>query len=262
MTCKIVLAAVMMLPFGTGAALADEEDCHVPMARWQPRSAVERMAEARVDPATLGIIGLKREEGCKMPEQDDKLQNGKSSAPCGGEIMVRVWDPLIRVFHWGLVTSFAVAWVSAEYWDDLHETAGYVAASLIAVRLVWGLVGPRYARFTQLIKGSKAITGYIRAMIDGSERRYIGHNPAGAAMIVLLILGMLGTAGSGWMMTLPEYSHVRWVKDLHEVMANGMLFLVALHVGGVVLASWRHGENLARAMVTGRKKSAGHNDIA
>ncbi len=177
-------------------------------------------------------------------------------------MMVRVWDPLVRIFHWSLVASFAIAWLSAEESNTLHEQAGYVAAGLIGFRLIWGFVGSRYARFAQFLKGPGTVIGYLRAMVAGSEPRHLGHNPAGAVMVVALLLGMAGTAWTGWMMTLPQYTRVEWVKEGHEALAIGMLFLVALHVGGVLLASWRHGENLARAMITGRKRQAGPTDIA
>lgn len=175
--------------------------------------------------------------------------------------MIRVWDPLVRFFHWSLVASFAIAWLSAEEFDTLHEQAGYVAAGLIVFRLIWGLVGPRYARFAEFLKGPGTVISYFRAMVAGTEPRYLGHNPAGAVMIVVLLLGMAATAWTGWLMTLPQYARVEWVKESHEVLASGMLVLVALHVTGVFLASWRHGENLARAMITGRKRPAGPADI-
>ena len=101
---------------------------------------------------------------------------------------VKVWDPFVRLFHWGLATSFVIAWISADEWDTLHHWAGYAAGSLIALRLVWGLIGTRYARLTQFIKSPATTIGYIGDVIRGRERRYIGHNPAGAAMVMLLIL--------------------------------------------------------------------------
>lgn len=205
---------------------------------------------------------------------------------------VRVWDPLVRVFHWSLVAVFIVAWLSAEESGFLHEWSGYIAAGLIGLRLIWGLVGSHYARFSQFVRGPTATLAYLRDVLKGREARYLGHNPAGAAMIVALLLTMSGTAFSGWLLEnpariamLPEmpgivapahadedgeyggYSTRRedggeFVEEAHEVLANLMLVLVVLHIGGVALASMRHRENLVRAMITGRKRPAEPGDMA
>ena len=204
---------------------------------------------------------------------------------------VRVWDPLVRVFHWGLVGAFATAWLAADEVQPLHELAGYAVAGLVGFRLVWGLVGSRHARFARFVKGPRATLAYLGDMVHGRERRYLGHNPAGAAMIVALLITLSGTAFTGWLMAEPERVALlpampaivapAWadddddrfenggrsevegpLKDVHEALANLMLLLAALHVGGVVLASFRHHENLARAMVTGDKRAPGPGDIA
>ena len=64
--------------------------------------------------------------------------------------MIRVWDPLVRAFHWTLVASFVVCWLSAQVWEDLHAWAGYVAGALALARVVWGFVGGGYARFSSV----------------------------------------------------------------------------------------------------------------
>lgn len=169
--------------------------------------------------------------------------------------MVKIWDPLVRVFHWSLVASFAVAWISAEEWKDLHYWAGYAAGSLIAFRLVWGLIGPRYARFTQFVKSPAAVAGYLGDMVKGCERRHLGHNPAGGLMILALLVTMGAVGFTGWLSTTDAYWGVEWVEEAHETLASILLGLVGLHVLGVVVASLRHRENLVRAMWTGRKKA-------
>ncbi|MHC8493124.1 cytochrome b/b6 domain-containing protein [Thalassospira sp. SM2505] len=175
---------------------------------------------------------------------------------------VKVWDPFIRLFHWGLAASFVIAWITADEWDTLHHWAGYAAGSLIALRLVWGLVGTRYARFTQFIKSPAATIGYLRDIMRGREQRYLGHNPAGAAMIVALMLAMAGCAFTGWLSTTNAFWGSDWLEEIHEFLANGLLILVLLHVGGVLLASLRHHENLVRSMVNGRKRRPMSDDIA
>ncbi|NMM42906.1 cytochrome B [Rhodospirillaceae bacterium KN72] len=175
---------------------------------------------------------------------------------------IRVWDPVVRLFHWGLVASFAIAWISAEEWNDLHETAGYVAGGLIAVRLVWGLIGTRYARFWQFVRRPATVIGYLGDMLKGREARYIGHNPAGGAMVLALLACMAVLVATGWMGTLDAFWGVEWVEEVHETFANLLLALVGVHVLGVVWASLKHGESLVRAMVNGRKKAPEPGDVA
>ena len=174
---------------------------------------------------------------------------------------VRIWDPFVRVFHWCLVASFAVAWLTAEDWKALHMWAGYAAGSLIALRLLWGVVGTRYARFSQFVRSPLAVAAYVRDIVTGREARYLGHNPAGGLMILALIATMATVSVTGWMQTTDAYWGVEWVEELHEAVANLMLGLVGLHVLGVMVASLRHRENLIRAMLTGRKRSPGAADI-
>jgi len=169
--------------------------------------------------------------------------------------MVAVWDPFVRLFHWSLVASFAVAWFSAARSDDVHTWAGYVAAMLVASRLVWGLVGTRHARFSDFVRSPAAVASYIRDIAAGRETRFLGHNPAGGAMILVLLAMMAATAFTGWLETTDSYYGIAWVQDTHGYLAYGLLVLVALHVAGVVLASLRHRENLVRALITGLKRA-------
>jgi len=216
----------------------------------------------------------------------DAATQDTPSMDAGTSGKVRVWDPLVRVFHWGLVAAFATAWLTADELETTHEIAGYVVAGLVAFRLIWGIVGGQYARFAQFLKGPAAIIAYLGDMTLGRERRYLGHNPAGAAMILALLVTLSGTAFTGWLMAepgrvvmLPDLPQIvapafadddghksgaggeEALEELHEILANLMLLLAALHVGGVVLASFRHHENLARAMVTGDKRAPGPGDI-
>ena len=175
--------------------------------------------------------------------------------------MIRVWDPFVRTFHWALAASFAVAWLSSENAEGLHNAAGYVAGALVALRVVWGFVGPGYARFAQFVRSPETVIDYLRAIKDLSERRYIGHNPAGGAMIVVLLAAMAATAISGWLLTTDAFWGSTALQRVHSLLAHGVLALVAVHLGGVALASLRHHENLVRAMVVGVKRGAGPSDV-
>lgn len=174
---------------------------------------------------------------------------------------VKVWDVAVRVFHWSLVGCFAAAWASADAWDAFHEVMGYAAVTLVAFRLLWGLVGGRYARFGQFVRRPTAVFAYLGQMLRGREGRYIGHNPAGGAMVVALLVMMTVTGVTGWMGTLDAFWGYEWVEELHEGVANGLLLMVAIHVAGVLFASFRHGENLVRAMISGSKRAPAEGDV-
>ncbi|WP_428546623.1 cytochrome b/b6 domain-containing protein [Profundibacter sp.] len=202
--------------------------------------------------------------------------------------MIKVWDPLLRLFHWSLVASIAIAWLTSEDGEALHEWAGYAALGLIAFRLVWGLIGPHYARFTQFICGPKEVITYTRDILGKREKRYIGHNPLGAIMVVALLATTAATGVTGWLMVEPERMSMlpempafvtpayadsdeereygegdeKVLKDIHELFANLLLLLIFLHVSGVIYAGRHHKENLARAMVTGKKRAPEHDDIS
>ena len=166
--------------------------------------------------------------------------------------MVRVWDPVVRLFHWSLVTAFATAFL-AEEGGRLHDAAGYTVLGLIGIRLVWGLIGPLHARFASFVPAPGQLTAYLRELARGRPPRFLGHNPAGGAMIVVLLATVLTTAASGWLMTTDRFWGIEWVENLHEGSAWLALILVGMHVTGVLVSSLMHRENLVRAMITGDK---------
>lgn len=168
---------------------------------------------------------------------------------------LRVWDPWVRIAHWTLVASVALAWFTRVGGGVWHERIGYVPLAIIALRTLWGWCGSRYARFSHFVRGPRATLTYARETLSGRESRYIGHNPLGGWMIVALMVGVTVTAGSGWLYTTDRFWGISWVETLHRVSTNVLLTLVAAHVAGVLYASYRHRENLITAMIHGRKRS-------
>ena len=164
---------------------------------------------------------------------------------------VLVWDLPTRVFHWLLAFAFFGAYLSSDDdWLVFHVVLGYTVLGLIAFRLVWGLVGTRYARFSSFTYGTQRVLAYLRSLATLRPEHHVGHNPAGSwAIWALLALG-LASAASGWIALQTRW---HWLKDLHEVLSNAMLAVVGLHIAGVVVSSLLHRENLARAMVDGYK---------
>jgi cytochrome b len=175
--------------------------------------------------------------------------------------MLRVWDPLVRIFHWCLVASFATAWFTSSSRDEIHQWIGLIAAALIAFRLLWGFVGSPYARFTQFIRSPRITLGYVIDILKNREARYLGHNPAGGMMVLALLFAVSGTAFTGYLMTTDAWYGEDSMQITHSVFAYGVVLLLVGHIGGVILASVRHKENLVRAMVTGNKEAPNQGDV-
>jgi cytochrome b len=180
---------------------------------------------------------------------------------------VRVWDAFVRVSHWLLVAGFFVAYFTEDEALPVHVWAGYLAGTIVLLRVGWGFVGPEHARFSSFAYGPGKAVGYLLGLLRRQGERYLGHSPAGGAMVMLLLVCLAVTVWSG----LTVYAYDRgagplaalFVKggpeedfweELHEFFANLTLVLVGLHVAGVALASFAHRENLVRAMFTGYKR--------
>jgi cytochrome b len=167
---------------------------------------------------------------------------------------ILIWDVPTRVFHWTLAASFAGAFLTgdSERWRDLHLLLGYLFAGLIGFRLLWGLLGTRYARFRSFLFRPGEVVAYARSLLGRSPRHYLGHNPLGSIVIFLLLFLGIVTAASGW----AYYAELggEWLEELHEAAAYAMLGLVGVHIAGVIVSSLLHRENLVRAMITGRKR--------
>jgi cytochrome b len=165
-----------------------------------------------------------------------------------------VWDVPTRVFHWLLVISFAVAFLTAESerYRDIHVVLGYTLLGLIAFRLVWGFSGTRYAKFRSFLFKPAETARYVTAMVKGKPEHYAGHNPAGS-LAVFALLGLGIACGVSGVLSFQEIGGDA-VEELHELVSYGMLAVAGLHVAGVLASSVMHRENLVRAMITGFKQ--------
>lgn len=215
---------------------------------------------------------------------------------------IKVWDIFIRVFHWSLVTSIIAQLITAETLKNVHITVGYFIIILLLVRIVWGFVGSKHARFADFIYPPKDILAYLKGLFQGNPKHYIGHNPAGGAMVfallfILLLTTMAGlktlaAEGKGPLAQLSlssadiayadrdgDKSHAdrenhddrkyngenrsedgkdgkkeHFWKEIHEFLVGVLIFLIAIHICGVIVSSYLHRENLILAMFTGEKK--------
>jgi cytochrome b len=196
---------------------------------------------------------------------------------------IKVWDPLVRIFHWALVLTFFISYLTGDEESDIHIYAGYAVLGLISFRLIWGVVGTKYARFYNFITSPTNTMAYIKSMAN-KPKRYIGHNPAGAWMIVVMLVTLFIVTlsgleiyaieeGKGPFAGSPSISIIsnahadddeheeeesfweEFWEEIHEASSNFMLLLIALHIIGVFVSGRLHKENLVRAMITGEKKA-------
>lgn len=191
---------------------------------------------------------------------------------------IKVWDSFVRIFHWTVVVSFFIAYIIEDDVMWLHELAGYIILAMVVARIVWGLIGSEYARFSNFIYKPSVIKQYFNDSLRFKSKRYLGHTPLGGAMVILLLVMLVLTSWSGIEADGEGFfgraainielvksaiadddeheedeTHEMW-EEIHEFFANATLFLVFLHVLGVLFSSVVHGENLVRAMITGRKR--------
>ena len=207
------------------------------------------------------------------------------------ENMIKVWDPVVRIGHWILVLAFFTAYFTEDDFLTLHVWAGYGVGAVVCIRLLWGFVGTKHARFTDFVRSPATTLQNLGEIVANRARRYIGHNPAGGVMVLALLLGTAATVYSGLVLyaieenagplagvvTLADASsevpslitpvladedeeedeheaQEEYWEELHEFFTNFTLFLVAFHIAGVLLGSYAHKENLVKAMFTGLKR--------
>ncbi len=168
-----------------------------------------------------------------------------------GARWIRVWDPAVRVLHWGLVATYAIAYLTEDDMLSIHRVAGYAVGAILALRVVWGFVGPRHARFADFVHRPRGVLGYLRDLVTFRSRRYLGHSPAGGAMVIALLAMLVLTVATG--IAADQGGARSFLREAHDAIANLGFLLVLAHIGGVALASFVHRENLVRAMVTGLK---------
>lgn len=174
---------------------------------------------------------------------------------------VKVWDPLLRSVHWSLAFVFLANFIN-EGGDPLHNWLGYAALCLVGVRFVWGWVGPRRARFSDWVRGPRAIRRYLHERLSGRSQRQLGHNPAAGAMMVTLLLGVTLVGITGWLQTTDLFFGEEWLEEVHEVLAYVVLAMVGVHVVAAITESIHYRENLIASMIHGRKRTldAEHSD--
>jgi cytochrome b len=181
----------------------------------------------------------------------------------------RVWDPLVRLSHWTIAAAVLLNGLIIEDESLAHVWIGYIAFGMLALRLLWGLIGTEEARFTAFPPNPRAAILHLADMLAGRRRDHRSHNPLGALMVyalwgTLMVVSVTGVMMEGAPFPVAEASNgdeaydddereggEEAIEEVHEVAANLLLLLAALHVAGVALESRLSGVNLVPAMVTG-----------
>jgi cytochrome b len=174
---------------------------------------------------------------------------------------ILVWDVPTRVFHWTTVLSFAVAYLTAESerTRDIHVVFGFIFLGMLVFRLVWGFAGTHYARFANFLYGPREIARYIASLFKRMPIHYVGHNPAGSVAIWLLLSLGLVLSVSG--VIVYEELGDDIFEEVHEIVTDAMLVVVAIHVIGVIVSGIMHRENLVKSMIIGYKNGDGQDKV-
>ncbi|MBS1204742.1 MAG: cytochrome [Proteobacteria bacterium] len=185
---------------------------------------------------------------------------------------IKVWDLFIRVFHWTVVILFFCNYLLSDRGQlfqrgsTLHIYAGYIIICFVLVRLIWGVIGSKNARFSSFIPSYTEFKEYTKKLLSGEHPYYEGHNPAGAVMIVCLLAGLLITGVTGWLASISDSIDgwqaaiasatdiVPW-GDIHSFFANLTMLGAGIHITAVLAISYLTKENLVRTMISGYKKS-------
>ena len=174
----------------------------------------------------------------------------KNSAP-----ELKIWDPVVRTFHWGVAAGFLLNYFIIEDGSDLHEWTGYFVGSLLIPRLVWGIIGSKNARFVNFWPTPQGIREHLSELASGQIDPKSGHNPAGAVMIFLMMTLLALTCLSGWAMeNIDAFWGEDWLEELHELFAGTTLFAVCVHVPAVLLIQWWTQTPLVRPMWSGKRR--------
>ncbi|TVQ54729.1 MAG: cytochrome B [Rhodobacteraceae bacterium] len=192
----------------------------------------------------------------------------------------RVWDPFVRVAHWSIAVAVVLNGLIIEEESVAHIWIGYAALGLLALRMLWGFVGPETARFESFPPSLSAARAHLGEVRTGVARPHRSHNPLGAlnayamwaALAVVCVTGLAleetsenGHAAARSVLAASALADdddrrggsdegESLVEELHEGAANALLLLALLHVAGVAFETRRSGVDLVGAMVHGEKR--------
>ncbi len=169
----------------------------------------------------------------------------------------KAYDLPVRIFHWAFALLFVMSFSIARLIDDdsalysYHMLSGILMASIVILRIVWGLVGSKNSRFSSFKLRPSELTAYMKSVVSNKSQRYLGHNPASSYAAILMMIFTLGIGFSGLMMSLRINKH--FFEEIHELLANGFLVVVLFHIAGVLLHQFKHNDGMIFSMLNGKK---------
>lgn len=167
----------------------------------------------------------------------------------------KLWDPLVRLFHWSIAFIFIANYFVNEAGDDWHQWLGYAAFAWIVVRFFWGFLGKGAARWSDFFPTSTSLSTHVGALVSGKPYHRMGHSPLGALVMIIMMLCILFLGITGFMMQEVDYFWgVDWIESVHEWIAHSLLALVLVHICAALYESYRLKENLPLSMVTGKRR--------
>ena len=173
---------------------------------------------------------------------------------------VKVWDILVRFTHWTVAAGIIANLLFTEDGSDLHIYIGYTVVGLVVLRLLWGLIGTRYARFTNFFPTPTRLKHHLSALIVRRvDEQHLGHNPLAAIMMLSLWAVIIGLGVTGYLMETDIFSHIQLLgnkdvlEEIHELLANSLYLLVPLHIFAAIAMSYWQRQNLIKSMITGKK---------
>lgn len=170
----------------------------------------------------------------------------------------KLWDPLVRIFHWSIAAIFIANYFLNEEGDDWHQWLGYIAVGWLVVRFFWGFFGKGAARWSDFFPTRASLSLHLSTLLKGETYHRLGHSPLGAMVMIIMMLCMLALGITGFMMEEIDYFWGEdWLQDLHGWIADALLVLVLIHVLAALYESYRLKENLPLSMITGKRKKLG-----
>lgn len=167
---------------------------------------------------------------------------------------VRVWDILVRVTHWAVAAGITANLLFTEEGSELHQYVGYTAVGLVVIRLLWGFVGTRYARFSDFFPTPARIKHHLSDLsIRRTDEQHLGHNPLAAIMMFALWAVIIGLGISGYLMEAKIFGSKDILEEIHGILANSLYLLVPLHIISAIAMSYWERQNLIKSMITGNK---------
>lgn len=168
------------------------------------------------------------------------------------------YDLPVRIFHWFFASLFVFSFFVAKVIDDdsalyaYHMLSGIMMSILVILRVLWGFVGTKYARFSSFMLKPNTLLNYFKSLLKSGSKRYMGHNPATSYAAILMFVASIFMVITGVLMT--KHIFKDFFEEVHELIANGFIVMVLLHIAGVIFHQLKHRDNIWLSIISGKKQ--------